>query len=346
MRRAQRAHSTTLEAFFMLYYESFAKQQPLLCKNLQYFATAVSNACKDGTQEEIESAHQSLVNIISSSKVLDELSKFDEENKNNPMFVVFRQYMRMVMEMLLFLRSVRTGNWKLHIKALELFTKYFFAHDRINYARMMPVYLAEMASLEKSDPEVYREFLDGNWVVNKNANVPFCAVGADTGLEHINRSMKVTGGLVGITLNEAARTKFFLIAPELAKLAEEAKGMAGLSQDNPRRHHSLSTAVLAQEEKNVMKLAENIKSFTNPFEAPDYSTSNTDLYNVVTKVVMPDNIKNDLCHQSKIGREMFTSFVEERIKTGKKNLWATMKKRKLLTWKSNSKVRYHYCNFV
>ena len=53
-------------------------------------------------------------------------------------------------------------------------------------------------------------------MVNKNARVLFCAVGADTALEHINRSMKVTGGLVGITLNQDARTKFFLIAPELA----------------------------------------------------------------------------------------------------------------------------------
>lgn len=142
--------------------------------------------------------------------------------------------MRMVMEMLLFVRSVRTGNWNLHIKSHELFTKYFFVHDKINYARMIPIYLADMASLEKSDPEVYKEFTNGNWVLNKNANVPFCAVGADTGLEYINRSMKVSGGLIGITLNEAARTKLFLIAPELARLAEEAKGMAGLSQESPR----------------------------------------------------------------------------------------------------------------
>ena len=63
--------------------------------------------------------------------------------------------------------------------------------------------------------------------MNKNAEVPFCAVGADNALEHKNRCMKVSGGLVSITLNEAARTKFFLIAPELASLAEQAKSMAG-----------------------------------------------------------------------------------------------------------------------
>lgn len=113
------------------------------------------------------------------------------------------------------------------------------------------MYLAEMASLETSDPEIYQEFVNGNWVVNKNEKVPFCAVGADNALEHINRSMKVSGGLVGITLNESARTKFFLIAPELARLAEEAKCMAGLSQETPRQHH-IASQLLSWHVKRTM----------------------------------------------------------------------------------------------
>ena len=118
-----------------------------------------------------------------------------------------------------------------------MFTKYFFAHDLLNYARMIPLYLAEMEKLPDSDPEIYQEFLDGNWVVNKNQDVAFCALSADHALEQINRSIKVSGGLVGITLNPNTRTKFFLIAPELARLAEEAKEMAGTSTANQSTHH-------------------------------------------------------------------------------------------------------------
>ena len=110
----------------------------------------------------------------------------------------------MVMEMLQFIRAVRTGDWILHLQALQVFTKYFFAHNRLNYARIMPLYLAEMDSLPKTDPDLYAEFLSGNWVVDKNSSVPLCALGADHGLEHVHRSMKVSGGLVGITLNQAA----------------------------------------------------------------------------------------------------------------------------------------------
>ncbi|KAJ7394880.1 hypothetical protein OS493_000715 [Desmophyllum pertusum] len=52
---------------------------------------------------------------------------------------------------------------------------------------------------------------------------------------------------------------------------------------------------------------------------------------------MPDNIKNDLCDQPAVGKMLLESFVSERIKTGKINIWASMKKRKLSTWKTNAK---------
>ena len=167
-----------------------------------------------------------MVSAIGNLNILEKMSIFEAANTSNPMFKVMRHYMRMVMEMLAFIRAVRTGDWSIHLLTLEMFMKYLFANDKIKYARIITVYLAEMPFSKSSDPEIYDEFTQGKWVVNKNAEVPFCTTGADNALEHKNRSMKVSGGLVGITLNEAARTKFFLIAPELASLAEQAKSMA------------------------------------------------------------------------------------------------------------------------
>ena len=102
-------------------------------------------------------------------RLLEKMAEFDASQDKHPLFKVTRQYMQMVIEMLQFIRAVRTGDWKLHLQVLQVFTKYFFAHDRLNYARMIPLYLAEMNSLETSDPEVYAEFLGGNWIVNKNS---------------------------------------------------------------------------------------------------------------------------------------------------------------------------------
>ncbi|KAK3747362.1 hypothetical protein QZH41_005268 [Actinostola sp. cb2023] len=223
------------------------------------------DACSKGTREEVKEANDNLIKAIESQHITEKMNELDVDQEKHPMFKVARKYMRMVMDMLQFIRAVRTGDWELHLKTLQAFTKYLFAHDRLNYARMMPLYLAEIQSLETTYPEIYVELIQGNWVVNKNARVPFCALGADHGLEHINRSMKVTGGLVGITLNPSARSKFFLIAPELAKLAEQAKVMAGVSSKIQTHHHNLTTAVLNREDKKVEKLLATIKRFTNPF---------------------------------------------------------------------------------
>ena len=43
----------------------------------------------------------------------------------------------------------------------------------------------------------------------------FTAIAPDQGIEQENRTLKVIGGIVGITQNEKALDKFFLIAPEL-----------------------------------------------------------------------------------------------------------------------------------
>ena len=178
---------------------------------------------------------------------------------------------------------------------------------------MIPLYLAEMEKLPDSDPEIYKEFLDGNWVVNKNQGAAFCALSADHALEQINRSMKVKGGLVGITLNPNARTKFFLIAPELARLAEEAKEMAGTSTANEStHHHSLVASRLSHEVKNIEKLSNTMESFTNPF-----TQESNKLFNLVTKVVVPENVQKDLDGQSEIGQKLIDTFVRDCIQSGR-----------------------------
>ena len=82
-------------------------------------------------------ANMELVTTVE-SEILEEMQKFDTEHEKNLIFTVTRQYMKMVM--LQFIRAVRTADWKLHLQSLQVFTKYFFAHDHLNYARMIPLY--------------------------------------------------------------------------------------------------------------------------------------------------------------------------------------------------------------
>ena len=188
------------------------------------------------------------------------MKAFDDSHDKIPEFQVFRQCTRMVMGIMLFVSVVRTGDWLLHLTALKSFTKYFFAYDRPNYVRMIPLHPAEMEVLPKSDPEIYEDFLSGNWVVNKNLDTAFCTFGA--ALERLNRKMKVSGGIAGITLNPNARVKFFLIAPELSQLSAQAKSiMAGVSFSRERFHHYTLTSAVAQNVKKDLKEKEALFFF-------------------------------------------------------------------------------------
>ena len=124
---------------------------------------------------------------------------------------------------------------------LEQFTKYFFAFDRLNYARMIPLYVPEMLSLHEIDPNLWEEFSSGNWVVKKS-KIAFCALGADHALEQVNRWMKVAGRIVGITQNQTARTRFFLVATESARLKVESKQDANVEKNLLSKHYELTNA--------------------------------------------------------------------------------------------------------
>ena len=89
---------------------------------------------------------------------------------------------------------------------------------------MVPLYLAQMHRLKIDDPDIHHEFMPGNFCVNKN-EIPFCAIGPDHAIENVNKLMKIRGGLKGLTQQPAAMARWFLVAPELSRLATRAEHM-------------------------------------------------------------------------------------------------------------------------
>ena len=91
----------------------------------------------------------------------------------------------MVLTLLEFIRATRDGIWPLHLSFMEGLCKHFFAHNRLKYVQMVPLYLAEMHSLKESDPDIWTEFNLGHFCVKKS-QVSFYSIGVDHALEHVN----------------------------------------------------------------------------------------------------------------------------------------------------------------
>ena len=87
--------------------------------------------------------------------VLEKMKEFESNPQVKSMLKAIRQLMHMVVVIGLYIRAVRTGNSAWHLSALEEFVKYFFDLDKLNYVRMIPIYLAEISQLERTYPEIW-----------------------------------------------------------------------------------------------------------------------------------------------------------------------------------------------
>ena len=130
--------------------------------------------------------------------------------------------------------------------------------DRIKYKQLWPRYISDMHALKSSHPDTWRELEAGNVSVTKNT-IPFVSVGADHAVEHLNRSLKVHAGVIGIyriSNNANARQRFFLAAAEMSRMSSEFKGQFGIQDNEIRELHGLSPSVV----KRVHNAIESTRS--------------------------------------------------------------------------------------
>ena len=72
----------------------------------------------------------------------------------------------------------------------------FFALDHGNYARWLPVHLHDMGTLYLTNPAIYKEFKERNFVVSKTV-LKFSSIPIDHAHEQNNNIVKGDGGELG-----------------------------------------------------------------------------------------------------------------------------------------------------
>lgn len=327
VKRGLEAHTVTLQALFdVLITANVRDISPNLVKHLKAFR----EACCSCDHERIAEAYESLSSAVENDYSFCSLVDFRNVNVGTPLLQFIRQYMKLVVNLLMFISASRKGLWDLHLASLEELCPLFFSQNRLKYAQHVPEYLAKMYALQHSDPEVWEQFQNGNFCVRKSS-VPFTSIGVDHALEQENRKMKIMGGLRGLTQRPGALNRFFLIAPELARLSSEAEEMVGVAKSSHKKHHELNNAIVHRHELNIQKLKVVLQ------EAEPVLHEETDMVNIVNKTVLPEQAKHDVLRQIEVGLTAYNTFVEERIQ-GPISLWAPMKKVKLLKWSSSGKT--------
>ena len=175
--------------------------------------------------------------------------------------------------------------------------------------------------------ETWKFFENGNFSVNKS-HFPFSAIGADHGIEQLNRELKVVGGVKGLLQNENALHRFILCAHVLDSVREDFRKRNKLKKELRDKHYQLTGTTNSKYTDNVDKLLSHFKSIELSFESSEHT------YNIASNAVLSGSISSDIANQQSIGKKVYENFKSERI-YGEKSIWDVMKKCKLQTFKSS-----------
>ena len=157
MYRALEAHTVTLLALYDLYFQSFLSTEPEERAYLQESSLHLREAYQKDINRNTEAErnlHDILKNTLTMMESRDMTKKMEQfEVSANKIQRFILNYIKQFETILLFIRSTRQHDLLLHMESIESLTKYFFAHDHLNYARLLPLYIATMQETEKLHPE-------------------------------------------------------------------------------------------------------------------------------------------------------------------------------------------------
>lgn len=115
------------------------------------------------------------------------------------------QYLEYVDTLKLFIQAERTGNWNLHLIAVEKMLNLFAATGHINYAKSARLYLQQMQQLPTEHPWLYHCFSEQGFHTVRRSSRYWAELWTDLIIEQVMmRSIKSRGGLTrgrGVTEN-------------------------------------------------------------------------------------------------------------------------------------------------
>lgn len=241
------------------------------------------------------------------------LEEWVSKNKSCPTFRFWWIVLSLEILLLLFVKSLREGNFQLYIQVLNKMTPWFFALDHPNYSRWIPVHIRDMATIHSTHHGIALEFEKGHFVVNKSGR-PFSRIPTDQAHEQNNASVKSEGGAVGLTQSPSALRRWTVGGPEVARLVNEFEiALENEHQESFRhnevlKHHEQKKGQQAAFMKDVHSLVDVIEDYGQPF-----LENNNDLVIMHSKNIVQTSVITTVENIESTGEAQYQAYVKERI---------------------------------
>ena len=228
--------------------------------------------------------------------------------------------MKFQIDYLIFIRSLREGNFKLIVNILMSLVKCFFIFDQYNYARWISVHIQDLLMLPITCPQLHQEFEAGNFVVQISGR-EFSRIHYDQAHEQSNKTIKSISGPIDFVnrASDALQRRWEIAGHEIAEYLEqvEDKIVKGREQ-NDTHHHEDNPTHNAMFKKDYATIIGRLLP-VNPFLEES-------LIKVGTNVEYNEQVCDFVDAIPEIGQQQYKEFVDSRLVKCKKLVSDTIKK--------------------
>ena len=268
-----------------------------------------------------------------------ELSPYDwlsQRSKESTSFLYWKLVIELEMLILMYVRSLREGNFKLHLEVLYLLLSWFFSFNHVHYARWLTVHWFDLYHLESKFPDLFEQFSNGNFSFQKS-NREFSRMGLDQIHEQNNKVIKGAGGASALLNKEdnwaLLRCSFDVCSPELARVIlefEDSLDKNEIPADSSTNHHEDNDSFNKRFSSDVSRLVKSIA--VNPFTKDHLTKLNN------SKVLIPETVRGVIENMKITANEQLSSFISERLVSAKVPISQPIKTNKFDIWDCSDKV--------
>ena len=194
-----------------------------------------------------------------------------------------------------------------------------FLLDHHNYARWLPVHIRSMINLGSEHPEVYQEFLKGNFTA-QISNRKVSRIGLDHNHEQINSKIRC----YWVDRKQHCSKRWLISGPEVSHLIEQFEPKADGNHDEiVLEHHDSSLSTQQRFQGDIVLLGNVLDELGNPFiDNSEY------LYALDTKEVVNADRALLLYSAEKIVQTQFNEYSNSRFIVCSKAVTNTIPKNK------------------
>ena len=169
--------------------------------------------------------------------------------------MLWLQYLEYVDTLKLFIQAERTGNWNLHLIAVEKMLNLFAATGHINYAKSARLYLQQMQQLPTEHPWLYHCFSEQGFHTVRRSSRYWAGLWTDLIIEQVMmRSIKSRARGRGVTEN--VRIQWIYSMHKCAGVHDAMTTATGLKHRTSEQHIEIGTSRSKRDYEDLKKIQE------------------------------------------------------------------------------------------